>query len=403
MQNYLKKEKSHGAILGPYKQNPFCCNIAVSPLNSVPKKETDERRVILDLSFPKGSSINDFVSKDFYLGDKVNLTYPGVDDLVEIIKRKGQGCLLFKRDLTRAYRLIVLDPGDVSLAGYSFNGEFYFDKVLSMGLRSAAHIAQRTTNSISFICNTSDISIVNYLDDFAGADTVEKARKSFVKLGNILCFCGLDESLHKAFGPSVEMCFVGVLFNTETLTLKITPKRLNKILSLLRLWLEKDQATLKELQSLLGKLNFVAHCVKPARIFICRLLNWLRKIHSSEGPQIIPLETKKDLLWWHNFLPLYNGVPMMDLQDWSNADQFLSCDSCLQGAGAWFDGKYFHCKFPSFILSQNLHINALELLTVVVALKLWGKFLSGRKIVINCNNSGWCSMLNRGAQSRCLP
>ena len=124
MQNYLKKEKSHGAILGPYKQNPFCCNIAVSPLNSVPKKETDERRIILDPSFSKGSSINEFVSKGFYLGDKVNLTYPWVDDFVEIIKRKGQGCLLFKRDLARAYKLIVLDPGNVSLLGYSFNGEF---------------------------------------------------------------------------------------------------------------------------------------------------------------------------------------------------------------------------------------------------------------------------------------
>ena len=86
------------------------------------------------------------------------ITYPGVDDLVEIIKRKGQGCLLFKRHLARAYRLIVLDPGDVSLVGYSYKGEFYFDKVLSMGLRSATHIAQRTTNSTSFICNTLDIT-----------------------------------------------------------------------------------------------------------------------------------------------------------------------------------------------------------------------------------------------------
>ena len=142
----------------------------------------------------------------------------------------------------------------------------------------------------------------------------------------------------------------------------------------------KISSSLKELQSLLGKLNFVAHCVKPARIFLCSLLNWLRKIHSTEGPQIIPLEPKKDLLWWHNFLPLYNGVSMMFLQDWSDTDQFLSCDSCLHGAGAWFDCKYFLCKFPSFILSQNLHTNALELLTVVVALKLWGKVFPAGKL-----------------------
>ena len=31
-----------------------------------------------------------------------------------------------------------------------------------------------------------------------------------------------------------------------------------------------------------------------------------------------------------------------------------------------------------------------------MALKLWEKFLSGRKIVINCDNSVSCSVLNRG-------
>ena len=34
--------------------------------------------------------------------------------------------------------------------------------------------------------------VVNCLDDFAGADTVEKARRSVIELGNILRFCGLD-------------------------------------------------------------------------------------------------------------------------------------------------------------------------------------------------------------------
>ena len=33
-------------------------------MGKIPKKETDERRIILALSFPKGSAINDFVSKD---------------------------------------------------------------------------------------------------------------------------------------------------------------------------------------------------------------------------------------------------------------------------------------------------------------------------------------------------
>ena len=154
--------------MGPYPENPFLCNIILSPLKTVPKKDSNERRIILDLSFPKGTAIKDSISKDFYFGEKVSLSYPGVDDLVNLIKFKGRGCLLFKKDLKRYYTQIGIDMGDASLVGYCFNGKMYFDKVLSMGLKSAAFIAQRVTNAVKYFCKVSDVSIENYLDDWQG-------------------------------------------------------------------------------------------------------------------------------------------------------------------------------------------------------------------------------------------
>jgi hypothetical protein len=59
--------------------------------------------------------------------------------------------LLFKRDLSRAYRQIPIDMGDACLVEYAWNGHIFFDKVLSMGLRSAAQVCQRLTNAIAFI------------------------------------------------------------------------------------------------------------------------------------------------------------------------------------------------------------------------------------------------------------
>ena len=170
---------------------------------------------------------------------------------------------------------------------------FYFDKVLSFGLRSAAYFMQRVSNSIKFICKLLSILIENYLDDLAGADTPDKAWHSFEELGNVLQFSGLKESVDKASPPSTQMVFIGVLFDSVSLTLSITPERLIEIRSLVSQWLLKREATLRELQSLIGKLNFVAHCVKPARIFISRLLNWLRQIKNTDSSQVIPLETKK--------------------------------------------------------------------------------------------------------------
>ena len=141
MRRYLEKEKGYHAILGPFKEIPFPSEFCVSLLNTVSKKDSLERRAILDLSFLKGSAVNELIPKDYYLDTKVNLTFPRVDDLVEIIKIKGKCCHLFRRDLKRAYRQIPVNPGDVSLLGYYFENSYHFDLYLSMGLGQVLRFA----------------------------------------------------------------------------------------------------------------------------------------------------------------------------------------------------------------------------------------------------------------------
>ena len=50
------------------------------------------------MSLPKGNSVNDGINKDYYLDKQISLKYPMEDKLVEIVKRKGKGCMLFKHD-----------------------------------------------------------------------------------------------------------------------------------------------------------------------------------------------------------------------------------------------------------------------------------------------------------------
>ena len=57
---------------------------------------------------------------------------------------------------------------------------------------------------------------------------------------------------------------------------------------------------------------------------------------------------------------------------------------------------YFHAEFPEFILSQRLDINSLELLTIDVALKLWGHLWRGLRLTVRCNNEVAVAALNSG-------
>ena len=61
-----------------------------------------------------------------------------------------------------------------------------------------------------------------------------------------------------------------------------------------------------------------------------------------------------------------------------------------------FGNLYFHCSFPAFILKQTGHINCLELLTIVLALKIWGNHFKGKKLIIYCDNSSSVFAINSG-------
>ena len=222
--------------------------------------------------------------------------------MVNLIKQKGRDCHIFKRDLKRAYRQIPIDPGDVNLVGFHWKNHIFVDRVLSMGLRSSAHICQRVTSAVVYMMKKSGYLLLNYLDDFAGAENPDESVKVFNLLGKMLENCGLDEYKDKACFPSTVMTFLGMEFNTSDLILYVTPERVQEIEVLVQDWLLKSAATVRELQSLLGKLHFISGCVRPGRLFVSRLLTWLRSLPDDKSLHVIPLYVKKDLLWWCKFL-----------------------------------------------------------------------------------------------------
>ena len=151
-----------------------------------------------------------------------------------------------------------------------------------MGSRSSAYCSQKFSNAIAFIMFKMGIYILNYLDDLASAETEQNAYFAYRTLQTVLEKIGIEEAKNKACPPSTSMVFVGVLFNTVSMTIETTPERLKEISSILKVWLYKEKASLKEVQSLLGKLNFIAACVRPGRIFISRMLQWLKVLHKED-------------------------------------------------------------------------------------------------------------------------
>ena len=209
------------------------------------------------------------------MGLGIRLTYPTVDDLARRVAALGPDCLIFKRDLARAFRQVPLDPGDYDLFGIFWENMFYWDKVLVMGHRAAPYIMQRITDAISYMHCVNGYWLKNYIDDFVGAENPEQAENSFVELGTMLRRIGCKEAEEKAVAPSPVVEFLGVLFNAIAGTMEVPMDKLQDIDTIVNAWLQKSVCTRVELEQLIGKLQFVACCVRPGRIFISRLLNQL--------------------------------------------------------------------------------------------------------------------------------
>jgi len=77
-----------------------------------------------------------------------------------------------------------VDPKDYRFLGYTWDNHFYFDAVLTMGLRSAAMACQRSTSAVTWIASQHGRLVFNYLDDFFGVSPVLTAHTDFQALGD---------------------------------------------------------------------------------------------------------------------------------------------------------------------------------------------------------------------------
>ena len=393
LQKYINKEMSCGAVMGPYHKIPFDGKVGISPLSTRPKKGSMDRRVILDLSFPIGNSVNDGIPKDTYLGLISKLTFPKVDDFACRIFELGQGCLMFKIDLSRYFRQISMDPGDYAMIGYVINGDIYFDKVLPMGMRSAPYIAQRITNAIAHIHRSLQYFLLNYVDDFVGAELSSIAWQAFRALDQLLTELGVEKAKDKTIPPTTKLEFLGITFNSESMTMGVPTDKLQEIQEEINTWLLKTSARRKEVESLIGKLQFIAKCVKAGRIFLGRLIQWLRQMDRKNNYRI-PLEARKDIAWWGRCMTIYNGTSLLWLMKEPGTDTVLQTDACPKGFGGIYGKEYFRGRFPE--QEQNRNIAILEIWAVMAGLKLWTHQLKGKYFWVHVDNEAVASVLNTG-------
>ena len=221
--SHISVEVDRGRRIGPLPP-PQANLVHVSPVGLVPKPHFDKFRMIVDLSFPTGASINDGNCKDL-----CSLQYTLADHAVEIILQLGQGAQLVKMDLKDAYRLIPVHPHDQRLLAISWQDQFYVDCNLPFGLRSAPKLFIAFADMVAWAIYCHGVCyVLHYLDDFLllGAPDSAEATMASSMATELFSSTGISVAEHKTEGPTTSLTFLGILIDTSLFQLRLPPEKM---------------------------------------------------------------------------------------------------------------------------------------------------------------------------------
>ena len=394
---FLKTELSLGGLTGPFLTSPYS-PVMTSPLMTAPKKPAS-CRAVFDASFGE-FSLNLNTPEKIYVGEEFEFVFPKLDDFARCIVLLGKGFYLWKRDLSIFFLQLPLDPLDFDKVGCVWRGNFFHFTSFVWGCRHAGGNGQRVSNAVSEIHRVlsrknhgESFNIFNYSDDYAGIQrSLELATLSFNSLSVLLSELGLQESLEKAVLPSTTMIYLGVLFDTVKLEMRIDENKCLELKSELSKWSRKTVASKQELQSILGKLMWVSRCVKYSRAFINRIIFEIKKLTAQKQKITLSLDVKKDFLWWYTFMKCFNGKELI-ISDLISVN--IAGDACPQGLGSWNleSSEYFSGLFPLSLQDPMIPIHVKEFVCVIVSVRIWGPAWKGKKVQIYCDNDAVCDVI----------
>ena len=391
---YLLDEIGHQAIAGPYDQPPYGDKTQISPFMTRDKSDSEKRRVIIDLSWPQGASINHFTRPNIYLNTAYKLQYPTVDHITAYLRELGPEALIYKVDLSRAFRQLPIDPSDYNLLCLKWGEKYYSDKFCPFGHRFGSLSCSRLSDFFRYIMYKNNHVIFSYVDDLLGVGLNSTIHESFKELLQLLEDLGFPISKSKLRRPNSVCNCLGIIINVKDSTVSVPPEKLAEVIKKCQEIRNKSNTTKRGLQSVIGSLLFIHKCVTPTRFFVNRILQGLRE---AKGDRIaITQEMKKDFTWFCKFLPIFNGTAKFNHVI---IDQVLTLeiDACLQRVGGVWKNLVYSAVIPQGLgRKSDLNITHYEMVNIVVVLRLWGQEWRGRSVIIKTDNMAVVNICKSG-------
>lgn len=355
-------------------------------------------RMIHNLSAPYQASVNQAISDDL-----ASVSYTSFDDVMESVAQAGLDVLLTRFDIENAFRLLPVRPEDQFLLGFEFEGGFYYDRVLPFGCRLSCNYFEKFASFLQWLLETRlsppPAIFRHYLDDFLGIISVPSQAQAAVDIFlEVAADINLPLAHHKHEPPSRQLQFLGLILDMEHRILSVPAEKQIVISDVIGRVLAARKVTLKQLQSLLGRLSFAGRVVFMARPFLRRTFRFLTAFRRKHHHLRLPPACRRDLQMWQTFMSLGLGPCWIDKTRHSNFDLHLFADaSASHGFGVTCGTNWAAEAWgPHFGEERRANqISFLEFFPLVCAFFLWPDQLRDKNILIHSDNQGVVDLIHR--------
>lgn len=230
----------------------------ISPL-SVLEKPDGGVRLIHDASQPEGGSLNDQATLD------THYRFATVDQAVDQL---WPGYYMAKVDLKSAYRSVPISKHSQQFTGLKWQIEnrtvYLKDTKLPFGSKLSPGIFHRLSQSVKRMMERRGYTnIVVYLDDFLViAPTKQECQHMLNVLIKLLRQLGFSINWNKVLDPTQEIVFLGLEIDSVNMCVRIPVNKLYEIRQRLSDFRRRRRVTKRQLQSLIGVLNWAAAAVR---------------------------------------------------------------------------------------------------------------------------------------------
>ncbi|KAL0148327.1 hypothetical protein M9458_056389 [Cirrhinus mrigala] len=304
-------------------------------------------------------------------------------------------------DLKDAYFHVSILPQHRKFLRFAFRGEAYQYRVLPFGLALSPRTFTKCVDASLAPLRLQGIRILNYIDDWLilAQSEMVAVRHRDVVLAHMKEL-GLRLNAKKSvLSPLQRTTYLGVVWDSITMRARLSPARIESILTAVKRVKEGRSLTVKQFQRLLG-LMAAASNVTPFGLLYMRPLQWWLKTRgfSPRGNPLRMIKVTRRCLraldmwrrpWFLSQGPVL-GAPCRRVT--------LATDASLTGWGAVMDGYPARGLWSGHQLTW--HINCLEMLAVFQALKHFLPDLRDRHVLVRTDNTSVVSYINhQGGQT----